>query len=101
MPTVYEDEESNDGYMLDDGDDIDTNHSNNSCENDIQANNSRRSEIVKEIYIYEIQWPIHIKRRNALSQYEVTGDESDDKQYEGEEDENGAGLEWANDNGEY
>ena len=99
MPTVNEGEESDDDHMDagDDGNDIDS----NDCDSIIQSNNSHRCEIVKEIYIHEIQRPIHNKRRNALSQNEATGDESDDEEYEAEEDENGVAMEWTNDYDEY
>ena len=81
MPTVHEDEESDDDYM-DDGDN-DNGNGNDFDGEQIQANNSRRSDIVREIYIHEIQRPIHNKRRNSMSEYE-TMDASDDEQHEGD-----------------
>ncbi len=87
MLTVDEDEESDNDHYMDDGDD--NNNNGNDFEGEqIQANNSRRSDIVLEIYTYEIQRPIHNKRRNALSQYEAAAEDSepDDEQHEGEED---------------
>ena len=83
MPTVHDDDESDDDYM-DVGDN--DNGNGNDLDSEIQANNSRRSDIVGEIYIHEIQRPIHNKRRNSASDEYDTMDASDDEQHEGEHD---------------
>ncbi len=83
MPTVHEDEESDDDYM-----DVDDNGNGNGndLDSEIQADNSRRSDIVREIYIHEIQRPIHNKRRNSVSDGYDTTEASDDEQNEGKHD---------------
>ena len=92
MPTVNKDEESDNEDYTDDGN---NNNGIKDCDSDIQADNSCQSDIVREIYIHEIQRPIHNKRRNALSQYEAAAEDSDDEQHEDKENENS--IEWTYD----
>jgi hypothetical protein len=79
MPTVQDkddEEEEVDGALF-----LDVNGEDDAI---VQANNSRRGDIVREIYIHEIKRPMHNKRRNARA-FNDDEMETSDEEYDEEE----------------